>query len=317
MPLSASFVCSVLKTKWPVRAARMAISVVSRSRISPIMMTSGSPRRMLRRPRAKVRSISGLTASWTMPGILCSTGSSTVSILREVALISPKKRVERGRLARAGGPGQENDAVRIPQQLVHGPAQVVPEPQGVEGEGLLPEQTETDRLSFYGRNRGHPRVNAPSRHPQVHAAVLGKAPFRDVEPRHDLETRHERGLDGLDIGRGRDFPQLAIHPNAKAKPDLQGLQVNVGRLLFKRLPQDVVHELENGGLLLFLVEQKGRNGRGSGERKEPARAALRSAMERPFPASDWRGPILRVAILKLPKKSGGTHVFSRYIQPES
>ena len=45
----------------------MAISAVSRSRISPTMMTFGSPRRMLRSPLAKVRLISGLTAIWITP----------------------------------------------------------------------------------------------------------------------------------------------------------------------------------------------------------------------------------------------------------
>ena len=33
--LGASFVCSVLNTRWPVSEARMAISAVSKSRISP------------------------------------------------------------------------------------------------------------------------------------------------------------------------------------------------------------------------------------------------------------------------------------------
>ncbi len=45
-----SLVCSVLKTWWPVSAARMAISAVSESRISPTITTSGSWRRMARKP---------------------------------------------------------------------------------------------------------------------------------------------------------------------------------------------------------------------------------------------------------------------------
>src|SRR5512137_344096 len=46
--LDASFVCSVEKTRWPVSAAWMAISAVSRSLISPTRMTSGSCRTMER-----------------------------------------------------------------------------------------------------------------------------------------------------------------------------------------------------------------------------------------------------------------------------
>jgi hypothetical protein len=49
-----SLVCSVLSTKCPVSAERMAISAVSWSRISPTRMMSGSWRKIERRPRAKV-----------------------------------------------------------------------------------------------------------------------------------------------------------------------------------------------------------------------------------------------------------------------
>ena len=86
MPPTASFVWSVLKTRWPVSAARMAISVVSRSRISPTMTTFGSPRRMLRSAVAKVRSISGFTAIWMTPSSLFSTGSSIVTMRRSLTL---------------------------------------------------------------------------------------------------------------------------------------------------------------------------------------------------------------------------------------
>ncbi len=37
-----SWVCSVAKTRWPVSAAVSAVCIVSRSRISPTRMTSGS-----------------------------------------------------------------------------------------------------------------------------------------------------------------------------------------------------------------------------------------------------------------------------------
>ena len=60
-------VCSVENTRWPVSAACMAISAVSWSRISPIMITSGSWRRIERSALAKVRPIFGLTWTWLMP----------------------------------------------------------------------------------------------------------------------------------------------------------------------------------------------------------------------------------------------------------
>ncbi len=82
MASQASLVCRVLKTRWPVRAERMAMSAVSRSRISPTMMMSGSWRRMARRPLAKVRPRLGRTGIWLTPGSSYSTGSSMVMNLR-------------------------------------------------------------------------------------------------------------------------------------------------------------------------------------------------------------------------------------------
>jgi len=76
----ASLVCSVLNTRWPVRAARAAISAVSESRISPTMTMSGSWRSMDRRPAAKVRPAFTLIWVWLIPFMSNSTGSSRVMI---------------------------------------------------------------------------------------------------------------------------------------------------------------------------------------------------------------------------------------------
>ena len=61
MALGASLVCRLDSTRCPVSAAWMAISAVSRSRISPIMMMSGSWRISARTPLAEPRSICGCT----------------------------------------------------------------------------------------------------------------------------------------------------------------------------------------------------------------------------------------------------------------
>ena len=52
--LAAFWACSVVSTRWPVIAACTAMRAVSSSRISPTSSTSGSERRIVRRPRAKV-----------------------------------------------------------------------------------------------------------------------------------------------------------------------------------------------------------------------------------------------------------------------
>jgi hypothetical protein len=58
----------------------MAMSAVSRSRISPTMMTSGSWRRNDLSAAAKFRPALSLTLTWLTPGMLISAGSSTVEI---------------------------------------------------------------------------------------------------------------------------------------------------------------------------------------------------------------------------------------------
>ena len=91
MAPGASLVWRVENTKWPVREARMAISAVSRSRISPTMMTSGSWRRTERRADAKVRPISARVCIWLAPGTSYSTGSSMVTMRRSGELILRRK----------------------------------------------------------------------------------------------------------------------------------------------------------------------------------------------------------------------------------
>ena len=68
--VGASFVCSVESTRWPVSADSIAIWAVSRSRISPTMITSGSARMIDRRPEANVRPALGLTWICVEPGEL-------------------------------------------------------------------------------------------------------------------------------------------------------------------------------------------------------------------------------------------------------
>ena len=87
MALGASLVCSVENTRWPVSEAWIAISAVSRSRISPTRITFGSWRRIERRPLAKVRPIFGFTSICPTPGSWISTGSSMVMMFLSVALM--------------------------------------------------------------------------------------------------------------------------------------------------------------------------------------------------------------------------------------
>ena len=68
MAPGASFVCSVLKTKCPVKDAWMPIWAVSESRISPTRITLGACRNMARIIRAKSSPIWCFTSTWLIPG---------------------------------------------------------------------------------------------------------------------------------------------------------------------------------------------------------------------------------------------------------
>jgi hypothetical protein len=59
----ASSVCSVENTRCPVSAARSPVSIVSKSRISPTRITSGSCRNALRKACANDR-VSTATSRW-------------------------------------------------------------------------------------------------------------------------------------------------------------------------------------------------------------------------------------------------------------
>lgn len=78
---AAELVCRVASTRWPVNEASMARLAVSASRISPIMMTSGSARRKVRIAAAKDQPMRALTCTWHRPGWVISMGSSAVQIL--------------------------------------------------------------------------------------------------------------------------------------------------------------------------------------------------------------------------------------------
>ena len=75
--------CSVEKTSTPESAARTASWAVSGSRISPIMITSGSWRSSERMAVANVNPARGRTWVCRMAGNSYSTGSSTVMMFRE------------------------------------------------------------------------------------------------------------------------------------------------------------------------------------------------------------------------------------------
>ena len=80
--LEALCVCSVPSTRWPVSAAVSAVAIVSRSRISPTRITSGSWRRRRAAPSAKLGASTPISRWLTMQRLCRCTNSIGSSIVR-------------------------------------------------------------------------------------------------------------------------------------------------------------------------------------------------------------------------------------------
>ena len=111
--LGASFVCSVLNTRWPVSDACTAISAVSRSRISPTRILSGSCRKMDRRHVGERIADRGVDRHLddALHVVLDRVLGRDQLVFDAVQLV--EGRVERRRLAGAGRAGDQHDAVGL------------------------------------------------------------------------------------------------------------------------------------------------------------------------------------------------------------
>ena len=176
---AAVSVCRVVSTKWPVSAAWIAICAVSESRISPTMITSGSWRTKARIAAAKVSPIAGLAWDWLMPGISYSTGILDGEDFPGRLVEDREHGGERGGLAAAGRPGDDDDAVRKREQfaqlgLVRGKK---PSFSIREQAAVLRQQADHGGLAVLGRHDGdadvefRPRDVAPARRRPAAAGV--------------------------------------------------------------------------------------------------------------------------------------------------
>ena len=116
---AAVSVCSVVKTRWPVSAAWIAILAVSASRISPTMITSGSWRTKARSAVAKVRPIDGFTCDWLTPLDLVLDRILDGQDLAGRLIEHRQHGRERRGFAAAGRPGDDDHAMRQRQKMFH------------------------------------------------------------------------------------------------------------------------------------------------------------------------------------------------------
>ena len=118
----ALWVCSVPKTRWPVSAAVSAVEIVSRSRISPTRITSGSWRSAARRPLANERRVGADLAlvddALAVPVQELDRVLDREDVLGARVVDAVDQRGEGRRLAGAGRAGHEHEPARLLAQVV-------------------------------------------------------------------------------------------------------------------------------------------------------------------------------------------------------
>ena len=188
--------CSVERTKWPVRAASIEIFAVSASRISPTMTTSGSERRIDRSADANVSPARTLICTWLTPASRYSTGSSTVMTLISGRLMSARQPYSVVDLPEPVGPVTSSAPVGSWTISSSSRAHRVREPELQHRRRLagLVEEAHDDLLALDGRERRDADVErAPDGGGrQRDPAVLRLPPLGDVELRQHLEARRSR-----------------------------------------------------------------------------------------------------------------------------
>ena len=142
MVCGALCVCRVAKTRWPVSAAVRAVEIVSRSRISPTRITSGSWRRAAFRARAKDCGVGADLALVDDALLVAVEELDRVLDGHDVLFARLVDRVDHGRqrggLARARRARDEHHAARLLGEVVHGGRQ----PEVVDGDDVGGDQAE-------------------------------------------------------------------------------------------------------------------------------------------------------------------------------
>ena len=165
-----------------------------------------------------------------------------------------EKSVERRGLARTGRAGDEKNAVRFDDDFADHCLVVRRETQFVETQEYFParQQTQGNAFAVNRRHRRNADVNLLALDADVDAAVLRQAFFGNVHAAHHLDARNERGLIAFQLRRHRRLMQNAVNAVANAQFVLRRFKVNVCRAVFERLPDDLVDEFDDTGLLIVL-----------------------------------------------------------------
>ncbi len=139
-------------------------------------------------------------------------------------------------------------------------------------DGALVEDAHHGALAIDEREGDDADVDAPALDVQREAAVLGDAPLGDVEVGHDLDARdHPGGHPAAHGGRGVEHP---VDAEQHAGVAFFGVDVDVGGALLDGLGDDRVHELDDRGVLVGLLGERG------GERSPALLVVLDDVLDR-------------------------------------
>ena len=166
-------------------------------------------------------------------------------------------RVERCRLAAAGGAGYQQDAVGRLDQLVEQvdvPAVHAEIGQFQHRPGFV-EQPQHHPFAERGGDDGNPNVHAPVGDLDLDPPILGQALFGDVEPRHDLDAGGQGRLDPA--GQAENIVENAVDAVADLQGALVGFDVNVAGPIANGAGEQEVHQLDDGGVAGFIQEVAG------------------------------------------------------------
>ena len=167
-----------------------------------------------------------------------------------------KERVERRRLAGASGSRHEEDAVRSVDDLADDRVVALVEAEVVHLDEVaaLREKSERDRLTVRGRHGRDTDVDVLASDANADTAVHREALLGDIEVRHDLDTRDDRALEAVQLGRNVDLVEHAVDAVADSKLRLLRLDVDIGRALAVCFGDDLVYELDDRRLFAHLVD---------------------------------------------------------------
>ena len=167
-----------------------------------------------------------------------------------------EERIERGRLSRTRRPRDEEDAVRPVDDLADYRVVALVEAEVVHLDEVaaLRKKSERNRLTVRGRHGRDTDVDVLASDANADTAVHREALLGDIEVRHDLDTRDDRALEAVKLGRNVDLVEHAVDAVAYPELRLLRLDVDIGRSLSVGFGDDLVYELDDRRLFAHLVD---------------------------------------------------------------